>query len=95
MAKYRKKPVVIDAIQWTGNDADILVFLAVLEAPMDTVRILPAAAAGLAGEGECLMIKGCDGMLTAPLGHWLIRGIKGEFYCCSPDVFALSYDRVD
>ena len=79
MAKFRKKPVVIEAVHWTGeNPEEINVFCG------ENVSW---------PRGEP-MICTSEGDMTASEGDWIIRGIKGEFYPCKPDIFAASYDEV-
>ena len=79
MSKYRKKPVIVDAVQWTGdNDEKIEEFGA-----SDTTVF----------RGEVL-IETLEGMMVAAKGDYIIRGVKGEFYPCKPDIFAATYDEV-
>lgn len=79
--KYRKKPVVVEAIQWTGaNTTEILRWM--------LPDLEPDA------EANALTIKTLEGDMKAATGDFIIRGIKGEFYPCKPDIFAASYDLV-
>ena len=75
--KFRKKPVVIDAIQWKGNN---------LEEINKFVSWNPADLE--------LAIHTLEGIMTASCGDWIIRGVKGEFYPCKPDIFAATYEAV-
>jgi hypothetical protein len=83
MAKFRKKPVVIEAIQWTGKDS------------YDEAK-------AFAGESffcwhihsDCLSLSTLEGMMSASLNDWIIRGVKGEIYPCKPDIFAATYEAV-
>lgn len=80
--KYRKKPVVIDAIVWTGGN---------LDAVMDFCQgdaIYEAVASG----GGAMVIKTLEGQHIASLNDYIIRGIKGEYYPCKPDIFEITYD---
>jgi len=79
MAKYRKKPVVIDAMQWNG--------------PADNAA-LQAFAGHWASVGEGVYITTLEGSMKASPGDWIIKGIKGEFYPCKPDIFAATYELV-
>lgn len=77
--RFRKKPVVIEALQYTGrNAADVLSWA--------------AGAAKIKEEGEALLIETMEGTLRADRDDWIIRGVKGEFYPCKPDIFAATYD---
>jgi len=79
MAKYRKKPVVIEAVQWTGsNDAEI----------EKMMGYLPS------GTENKLFINTLEGVITASVGDYIIRGVEGEFYPCKPDIFAETYEAV-
>lgn len=84
MRKYVKKPVTIEAVQWTGdNRKDIWDFctLAYFNTDFETGDL-------------CLMIQTLEGAMEASVGDYIIKGIKGEFYPCKPDIFALTYDEV-
>lgn len=84
MGKFRKKPVVIDAWRWDG-DVDAL------NAWIDSVgfphRFRPSS-------GGALRIQTLEGDMTASLGDWIIRGVKGEYYPCKPDIFEATYEAV-
>lgn len=78
--EYRKKPVVIEAVQWTGeNMGDILGFFG-----------------GCAlREDQDIIINTLEGEMRARPGDWIIKGVKGEFYPCKPDIFAATYEAAD
>lgn len=88
MAKYRKKPVVIEAFCWTGDEHQT----------EDPVWICDAMAEGRARfenvdtPDVSLMIHTLEGAMRADRGDWIIRGIKGEIYPCKPDIFAATYE---
>ncbi len=82
--KFRKKPVVIEAVQWLNNDPSydaIGAWLDTHEQPMFEVR----------NHGD-LVISTLEGEMVASPGDWIIRGVKGEFYPCKPDIFAATYE---
>lgn len=80
--KFRKKPVVIDAIQFTGTNAwDCQKFMGT-ENP-NVLWLQPHA---------CIEIFTLEGTMTALIGDWIIKGVKGEFYPCKPDIFAATYE---
>lgn len=82
MPKYRKKPVVIDAIQWNGeNWLEIDNFLGTY--PHET---FPAMG--------FIEIETLEGIMTANLGDYIIKGVAGEFYPCKPDIFEKTYEAV-
>ena len=79
MPAFRKKPVVIMAVQWTGDFAVIRAFIG------------PDNSA-IAINGEELTINTLEGAMTASLKDWIIRGVKGELYPCKPDIFDATYE---
>lgn len=82
MTKYRKKPIVIEAMKYTGknNVDDILNFIG--------ERRLAYLV------GETLNIETLEGVMKANVGDYIIKGIKGEFYPCKPDIFEATYEKV-
>ncbi|MDP3984434.1 MAG: hypothetical protein Q8Q52_05425 [Acidimicrobiia bacterium] len=87
--RYRKKPVVIEAVQWTGkNLTDMEQFLG--GAGANWYR--PSGAALARGE---IFIRTLEGEHTANAGDWIIKGVKGEFYPCKPDIFEMTYEKVE
>ena len=82
MAKYRKKPVVIEAVQFDGsNKAELLEWMKAGNAWVE--------------DGAALVIVTLEGDMTAQPGDWIIKGVRGEFYPCKPDIFAATYDLVE
>ena len=76
--KYRKKPVVIDAIQFTGlNFNEIEAFVG------------DDYGKDVKGAG---VIATLEGPLHFSPKDWIIKGVKGEFYPCKPDIFLATYD---
>lgn len=82
--KYRKKPVVIEAIQWTGDN---------YEEVCKFVGTFLYKATGYNDVG--LMIQTLDGTMFASQGDYIIRGVKGECYPCKPDIFKETYEGVE
>lgn len=80
--RYRKQPVVIEAVQFTGENHDEIVRFAGLKA-------------SVCGRKRTLMIKTLEGALAASPGDYIIKGIRGEFYPCKPDVFRQTYEAVE
>lgn len=76
--KYRKKPVVVEAIQYNGeNKVEIQLFMG---------RYLDETVKGL-------KIPTLEGVHLASVGDYIIKGVKGEFYPCKPDIFAMTYEE--
>ena len=87
MPKFRKKPVVIEAWQFTGGWESARPIVA-MDQGISWCQ-MPANGDGDPGEIE---IETLEGRMTAQPGDWIIKGIKGEFYPCKPDIFAATYD---
>jgi hypothetical protein len=92
--KFRKKPVVIEAVQYTGlNHAEINSFV---EADLDSE--MESETAYVAGQGPpsfSLIIPTLEGNHKAMPGDYIIRGVKGEYYPCKPDIFAMTYEPAE
>lgn len=83
--KYRKKPVVIEAIQYTGpNINEVAEFVGEDLELMG--RYLP--------DSDYYEIETLEGTMRADHGDWIIKGVNGEFYPCKPDIFAKTYEAV-
>lgn len=90
--RFTKKPVTIEAIQWTGkNLREVIAFT---DGPPDT----RSTHAGMAWEAyadlvarDGLKIYTLEGKMLANHGDWIIRGVKGEYYPCKPDIFEATY----
>ena len=83
--KFRKKPVVIEALQFTGtNWYEIGAFAG-----------KKADIAHKTGEPDVCLIKTLEGEMRASKGDWIIKGVKGEFYPCKPDIFQQTYEAVN
>jgi hypothetical protein len=84
--KFRKKPVVIEAIQFQQPTS-------LGEAPGWLTEAVT--------RGDFLVVDGVarittlEGIMTAQPGDWIIRGVKGEIYPCKPDIFAATYEAAD
>ena len=87
--KYRKKPVVIEAIQWTGNARAVYEFINDRN-PNQSFRIEGKSPEGL----EKIWIETLEGPICASLNDWIICGVKGEFYPCKPDIFEQTYEAM-
>ena len=91
MGKYRKKPVTIDAEQWTGDNMEaILKFLGDTQIAADKNHYVDEQR--LPGG---LIIKTLEGEHQAAIGDWIIKGVQGEFYPCKPDVFEATYEAAE
>ncbi|MCW6112446.1 hypothetical protein [Clostridium sporogenes] len=83
MPKYKKKPVIIEANQYDGTDESI-------------EWLLPQLKSGEIGRAtNKLYIKTLEGVMTANLGDYIIKGVNEEFYPCKPDIFEKTYQTVE
>ena len=84
MGKYRKKPVIVDAIQWCGWESD---YEAICK--MCDRKIL------FNSNGNTLTIETLEGDHLANEEDYIIKGVKGECYPCKPDIFEMTYEKVE
>jgi len=89
--KFRKRPVVIEAMRWTPDQfPEVGAVIGWLMAAGCDFRH-PSGTGGT----TTLAIRTLEGeMLTQP-GDWIIRGVKGEFYPVKPDIFLATYEAVE
>lgn len=86
--KYVKKPVEIEAIQWTGNNLDeIISFVGI-----SNIEINEKAIDQEVGE---LSIITLEGAMHSSINDFIIKGVRGEFYPCKPDIFYETYIEKD
>ena len=81
--KYRKKPVVIEASKYTGdNYKEICDFVGtILNRPDSNL--------------DNVIIETLEGDHLALVGDYIIKGVQGEFYPCKPDIFEATYEKVE
>lgn len=78
--KYKKKPVIIQAVQFTGhNDKQCLQFCPKARDPIDNKANL--------------IIDTLQGDMLCSIGDYIIKGVKGQFYPCKPDIFEMTYEE--
>ena len=78
--KYRKKPVIIEAVIWTGNNID------------EVKELAKSAVENIIFVDNNLYIETLEGNMKVSIGDYIIKGIKEEFYPCKPDIFKETYD---
>lgn len=84
MAKFRKKPVVIEAVQITDK---------IFECPHPNPDHVPGVIYDPVKREA--RIPTLEGEMVGSLGDWIITGVKGEKYPCKPDIFKATYDKVE
>lgn len=88
--KYTKKPIEIEAIQYTGHNINKLHTWSlgkIIESPV----VEPSEDNPT---GAYIQIKTLEGTMIGIVGDYIVKGIKGEFYPCKPDIFYLTYDKI-
>ena len=91
--KYRKKPVVVEAVQWNGENID------------EIREFAPEATSIITGRNDWrsgkkhdtvgLTVYTLEGAMNAKVGDFIIKGVNGEFYPCKPDIFKKTYTHVE
>lgn len=94
MGKYRKKPVVIEALQWKGTN--IQEMFAFLGHKQDENYFEPKGTSNFYVKHDTLelVIKTLEGDMIAPLDSFIIRGVEGEYYPCQKEIFEKTYEYV-
>lgn len=90
MAKYRKKPIEIEAFKWTGGPDQT-------EDPEWIIEKIKDESVWFYQEdrGTFMIIRTLEGDMTASPGDYIIKGIKGEIYPCKPDIFEATYEAIN
>ena len=86
--KYRKKPVVVEAWEFTRDS------IKVADSWVRRYRNDIILFSQYGGEVLYIEIKTLEGTMTADIGDYIIKGIKGEFYPCKPDIFEATYEAI-
>ena len=82
MPKYIKKPVEIEAVQWTGENL------------LEVLNFCSSCFSYERNGQQVLTISTLEGNMNASHGDFIIKVVKGEFYACKPDIFEMTYDKV-
>jgi len=80
--KFKKKPVVIEAVEWKG-EVD------------DTVREFIKDSHTFTNDRRSLIITTLEGEMEALVGDFIIKGVQGELYPCKPDIFWQTYEEIE
>lgn len=81
--RYRKRPLVIEAVQWDGNPDTVLPLMQDKNARRGSLYL---------DSDNRIQIATLEGFLWCPIGHWIVKGIKGELYPVADDVFKATYE---
>ncbi len=85
--KYKKKPVVIEAIQFKNDEPDTIIEIQEFMGGGE-IRVSYAEP-----EHPVIKIETLEGVMDAAIGDFIIRGVKGEYYPCKPDIFEQTYEK--
>lgn len=88
MAKYRKKPVIIEAFRYGIDDRPAWFKEAERHGSVQCFS-------QYGGDARWCEVVTLEGRITAQEGDWIIRGVQGEIYPCNPDIFALTYELAE
>lgn len=86
--RYRKRPVVIEAMQFTGDNGGEVIAWATRFSTAERDPIEENLS-------KRLIIWTLEGNMVAQPGDWIIKGVQGEFYPCKPDIFEQTYEAVE
>ena len=78
MAQFRKKPIVIEAVQFHDSKAGLA----------EVVGFVP----NIGLQNGVPIIRTLEGDMSVSPGDWIIKGVQGEFYPCKPDIFEATYE---
>ncbi len=102
--RFRKRPVEIDAEKFDGTpESGAAIVEWARQFGVEDVEFHPFLADHFKGDLKVyvahpdpfMRIKTLEGVMTASVGDWIIRGVAGEFYPCKPDIFDATYELVD
>ena len=89
MAHFRKKPVVVEAFKWTGDEHQT-------EDPLWLTTWITDGRVyfrNMGTHGVKLIIRTLEGEMTADRGDYIIKGVEGEIYPCKPGIFEKTYEQ--
>ena len=97
MAFYKKKPVIIEAREFTGTDENLIEITEwICDTNLNTLTkyALPTIKKDIERYNG-YRINTLEGLTIASVGDFIIKGVQGEFYACKPDIFHLTYELQD
>lgn len=93
--KFRKKPVVIEAIQYTGDNLEEVIAFTGKHPKFDEwFKSWEEYQLHVLNDKMIFKIFTLEGVMDASIGDWIIKGVKGEFYPCKHDIFSATYEQV-
>lgn len=92
--RFQKRPVEIEAVQWDGTAESATPIIAWALSNGVTISYYCPDGDACRRDTHVLIVSTLEGAMSALPGDWIIRGVKGEFYPCKPDIFEATYDPV-
>jgi len=92
--KYRKKPVVIEALQLPDYVSQS-VHIELKDFFGEGWESIWNGEFDMSGNAITIGIQTLEGVMTATEGDYIIKGVKGEFYPCKPDIFEMTYEKAE
>lgn len=89
--KYKKRPVIVEAIKWTGNNLQEVIDFA---GRHKSAKDWPMEEFEKVVNEQGLKIFSLEGSMISEIGDFIIKGIKGEIYSCKPDIFKKTYEEL-
>ncbi len=89
---FRKKPIEVEAFKWTGDINQSEDPLWIVEAIKNGKVLITKRSPNIHPR---MKIDTLEGVMTANIGDWIIKGIKGEIYPCKPDIFEETYIKIN
>ena len=86
--KYKKKPIVIEAIQFKNDNPEALIEI------QDFMGVDELRVSYENPDNPVIKIETLEGVMEASVGDFIIRGVKGEYFPCKPDIFEQIYEPV-
>ena len=93
--RYKKKPLVVEAIQFIPDNYDEVCDFTNSTPIKVNERAIPTPDGGWTHTFDGIIIKTLEGDMLASVGDYIIKGVKGEFYPCKPDVFEQTYEKAE
>jgi hypothetical protein len=87
--RFRKKPIVIEAWQWTGSKQEAEEIVEWIASRGGDAQLV-----SVQGLTHSIGIATLEGEVMAVTNDWIIQGVQGEFHPCKPDIFEQTYERV-
>jgi len=84
---YRKKPCVVQAVRYDDTTENLVALSEFMPDPLVIDYTTPNV--------PVVKIRTLEGVMTAQVGDWIIKGVKGEFYPCKPDIFEMTYESCE